>query len=53
MAIALDGKNASAYVNRGNSRYFLHDIRGACDDWKIAYGLGHSRVLTSIRAVCR
>jgi len=52
-AITLNRNNVSAYTNRGNSKYMLHDIRGACEDWKMAASLGYSRIIPAIQSVCR
>ena len=39
-AIELNPDYGEAYLNRGNAREMIRDVRGACLDWKQAINLG-------------
>ena len=41
-----------AYFNRGLSKNFLGDRKGACSDWQEALKLGHMTALFSISQYC-
>jgi tetratricopeptide (TPR) repeat protein len=40
-AIEVDAKNEEAYNNRGWSKKFLGDLKGACEDWNKSKKLGN------------
>lgn len=42
-AINLDPEFADAYLGRGSSRYSIHDMNGALEDWKKAESLGNDQ----------
>lgn len=41
------------YFNRGNSKYNLKDLTGACEDWKTAYKLGADYAKEKLDKYCK
>jgi len=39
-------------VNRGASKYFIGDSKGACDDWRKAADLGYERSAELLKKQC-
>jgi len=39
-------------VNRGASKYFIGDSKGACDDWRKAADLGYERSAELLKKKC-
>ena len=39
-AIEMDSSYADAYANRGVSKYYIENKKGACEDWSKAIELG-------------
>ena len=51
-AISIDPKYAAAYHNRGISKRFIGDQKGACTDLKMALSLGNKNSLRWIKKFC-
>lgn len=51
-AISIDPKFSSAYHNRGSSKRFIGDLKGACSDYKLALSLGYNKSLKEIKKFC-
>ena len=52
-AILLNNKNERAYNYRGFSKFNLKDVKGACEDWKIAAQLGNSQSAQMLATYCK
>jgi protein O-mannosyl-transferase len=51
-AITLDPNDAWSYANRGLSKLMLNDRRGACEDWRIAAGMGLNPARKALQIHC-
>jgi len=51
-AIALEPGNAWPYSNRGYAKLMLNDRRGACEDWRIAAGMGLNQARRALESNC-
>ena len=52
-AIELDPNYALAYSHRGDAKYALSDIDGACLDWSKAVELGYADAYEYIKKYCK
>jgi protein O-mannosyl-transferase len=52
-AIALEPGNVWPYSNRGFSRFMINDRRGACEDWRVAAGMGSEPGRRAWQTYCR
>lgn len=52
MSLDVDPLQAKVYFTRGDARYQLGDIDGACHDWKKALRYGHRKALDRLYKYC-
>jgi tetratricopeptide (TPR) repeat protein len=52
-AIEIDPNSADSYSNRGNSKFFLADKKGACEDWKKGAAFGNKRAAQNLAKECK
>jgi tetratricopeptide (TPR) repeat protein len=53
MALDLDPKNPETYFNKGLTRFYMNDTRGACSDWQRAARLGSTEAIEMLNSNCQ
>ena len=51
-AVKIYPKNAHAFIERGNAKYFLGDLKGACTDWRKSLELGEKEAAKRVKKHC-
>ena len=51
-AIKIYPQNAHAFIERGNAKYFLGDLKGACTDWRKSLELGEKEAAKRVKNCC-
>lgn len=51
-AIKIYPQNAHAFTERGNAKYFLDDLNGACTDWRNSLELGQKEAAKRVKKHC-
>ena len=51
-AIEIYLHNVHAFIQRGNSKYFLGDLKGACTDWRKSLELGEKEAAKRVKNRC-
>ena len=51
-AIKIYPQNAYAFTERGNAKYFLGDLKGACTDWRKSLELGEKKTAKRVKKHC-
>ena len=51
-AIKIYPQNVYAFTERGNAKYFLGDLKGACTDWRKSLELGEKETAKRVKKHC-